>query len=498
MAWTFSGVFLDGFAGERVVAGLGDPEELPGRFALAGLVDAHAHPTVAVDGHGPYLADSEYGAARLAEYAAKGVTVIRDTGGLSQVTLGFARTAAAGHPVVTAAGRFLAPADRYFPRMHSPVEPDELAAAIQAEVAAGAAWVKIIGDFPQWGEDGPVPQSVAATYDVGTLREAVDAAHAAGARVAVHSNLADSQLAAIGADSIEHGRALGHSELAELGARGGAWTPTLCAMLANRDSPDPEVRKPVSELRERLRDSLPYAVAHGVRVLAGTDVVGTIADEITLLAGHGLTAGQAIAAAGSLARDFLGIHPEGDIVTYDDDPREDPGVLARPAAVVVRGVRVRLFPRTGENELALGDPRGQALLGVADVGLHDDQGPALVQWPGHRLDVAVAHGAQEVGLRLDGGGARRFGRQVQEGAGAASAVGQRHHRSPVQRAAGRAQSWRPRQPGTDLLRLVSQPLDAQGRGERHQRAQCLRRIGGHEVSLGPGCAAVRVRADLVL
>ena len=56
MAWTFSGVFLDGFAGERVVAGTGDPEELPGRFALAGLVDAHAHPTVAVDERGPYLA----------------------------------------------------------------------------------------------------------------------------------------------------------------------------------------------------------------------------------------------------------------------------------------------------------------------------------------------------------------------------------------------------------------------------------------------------------
>jgi predicted amidohydrolase YtcJ len=55
MSWTFSGAFLDGFAGERVVAGTGDAEELPGRFALAGLVDAHAHPTVAVDERGPYL-----------------------------------------------------------------------------------------------------------------------------------------------------------------------------------------------------------------------------------------------------------------------------------------------------------------------------------------------------------------------------------------------------------------------------------------------------------
>jgi imidazolonepropionase-like amidohydrolase len=341
MAWTFSGVVLDGFAGDRIVAGTGEPEELPGRYALAGLVDAHSHPTVAVDERGPYLSDGDYGAARLDEYAASGVTVIRDTGGLSNVTLGFARAAADGRPVVTAAGRFLAPANRYFPRMYSPAAPDEVVAAIQAEVAAGAAWVKIIGDFPDWCADGPVPGSTEATYDLDTLRQAVDAAHAAGARVAVHSNLPDSGLVGIGADSIEHGQALGHSELAELGARSGAWTPTLCAVLYNRDSPDPAVRTRVGELRERLRDCLPYAVAHGVRVLAGTDVVGTIADEIALLADHGLAVEQAIAAAGSRARDFLGIHPAGDIVTYDDDPRDDPTVLASPAAVVVRGVRVR-------------------------------------------------------------------------------------------------------------------------------------------------------------
>jgi imidazolonepropionase-like amidohydrolase len=225
--------------------------------------------------------------------------------------------------------------------MHVPVAPDELTVAIQAEVAAGAAWVKIIGDFPEWGEDGPVPDSTSATYDFDSLRQAVDAAHAAGARVAVHSNLPDSGLAGIGADSIEHGQALGHSELEALGGRGGAWTPTLCAVLQNRNSPDPAARARVGELRERLRDCLPYAVARGVRVLAGTDVVGTIAEEIALLADHGLTPEQAIAAAGSLARDFLGIHPAGDIVTYDEDPREDPGVLASPAAVVVRGVRVR-------------------------------------------------------------------------------------------------------------------------------------------------------------
>ena len=36
--------------GDRVVAGTGDPQELPGRYALAGLVDAHAHPTASKRG----------------------------------------------------------------------------------------------------------------------------------------------------------------------------------------------------------------------------------------------------------------------------------------------------------------------------------------------------------------------------------------------------------------------------------------------------------------
>jgi imidazolonepropionase-like amidohydrolase len=310
-------------------------------YALAGLVDAHAHPTVATDEQGPYLAGAEEGAARLGEYAASGVTVVRDAGGRSPVTLAFARAGRDGHPVVTAAGRFCAPANRYFPRMYSPVAPQDLPAAIAAEVAAGAAWVKIIGDFPEVGPDGFVPHSGAATYDLGTLRRAVEAAHAAGARVAVHSNLPDAGLVRVGADSIEHGRGLDRAELDALGARGGAWTPTLCATLQGRPRADPRARAQAGELRERLRELLPYAAARGVRVLAGTDVVGTIADEVALLAGHGLSPGQAIAAAGSAARDFLGLHPDGDIVTYDENPLDDPAALKNPAAVVIRGVRVR-------------------------------------------------------------------------------------------------------------------------------------------------------------
>ena len=205
MAWTFSGAFLDGMAADRVTVGAGEPRELPGRYALAGLVDAHAHPTVAAGGRGPCLAGRR--ARRRAPGRVRGRRGHRDPR---------RRGPQQGHARLRARRGGRAPGGdrrRPLPGPGGPVLPPHALPGRagrarrgrRAEVAAGAAWVKIIGDFPEWGDDGPVPQSTAATYDLGTLRAAVDAAHAAGARVAVHSNLPDSGLVAIGADSIEHG-----------------------------------------------------------------------------------------------------------------------------------------------------------------------------------------------------------------------------------------------------------------------------------------------------
>jgi hypothetical protein len=400
------------------------------------------------------------------------VTVIRDVGGLGRVTLGFARDPAAGAPVVSAAGRFLAPEHRYFPRMHSPVAADDLVVAIQAEVAAGAAWVKIIGDAPQWGPDGPVPKTNAETYDLDTLRQAVDAAHAAGARVAVHTNLPDFGLIEIGADSIEHGTGLDRAAVDALGRRGGAWTPTLCAVLGGRNSDDPEIRRRTAEVHERLAELLPYAVTHGVRVLAGTDVVGTIADEIALLVEIGLTPAQAITAAGSHARDFLGVHPDGDIVTYDADPLADPAVLARPAAVVVRGFRVRLSagerhrlirrrqrPARADHEVGRVRALGRAGPGGA-VGEHVPQG---------RVAAAAAARADAGRDQLDLHAAERPGVAVHVRALV-------NHGDPA-RGRGRRPPRRPRQvPGGDVVGVADDHDDGRGRGrvapavrQRHRR-----------------------------
>ena len=71
--------------------------------------------------------------------AASGVATIRDVGGDRAVTLPLTREAPRpGWPLVLAAGRFFAPAQRYFPRMYAPVPAEDLVTAVLAEIDAGA------------------------------------------------------------------------------------------------------------------------------------------------------------------------------------------------------------------------------------------------------------------------------------------------------------------------------------------------------------------------
>ena len=85
----------------------------------------------------------------------------------------------------------------------------------------------------------------------------------------------------------------------------------------------------------------PLAVRLGVPVLAGTNLTGSIPREVALLAQMGLEPKDALAAASTWPRRFLGAPATADIVTYHHDPREDPGQLAHPAAVVAGRIRLR-------------------------------------------------------------------------------------------------------------------------------------------------------------
>lgn len=332
--WVFRGTLLPGGTAGELAVGSGERSALPGRFALPGLVDAHCHVTVAVDDDGPLLGGQDLADKRLAELAQEGVGLVRDVGGERSVTLRL--TEMDGRPIVVAAGRFFAPEGRYFPRMHQPVSETELVSSVEREIDDGASWIKIVADFPTFANGKRVPGSASTrTYPEAAVASVIELAHRRGVRVAAHCNTSiGSALIALGIDSIEHGRSLTADDLDALAARGGAWTPTLGAMLG----PDPATRDP--RLSARLRELLPYAVERGVHVLTGSDIVGSVAAEIAGLVEHGVPVDAALRAASTDAHGYLCVTSR-DIVTYDTDPREHPATLRNPAAVVLRGTRVR-------------------------------------------------------------------------------------------------------------------------------------------------------------
>jgi imidazolonepropionase-like amidohydrolase len=335
--WVFRGVVIPQDEVDELVVGTGSPQDLPGRFALAGLVDAHCHLTASRDEHGPLLGDRELASSRLHELARTGVTVVRDVGGQRSVTLTLGERD--GWPVVQAAGRFFAPRDRYFPRLHDPVDELDLLAAVHREIDDGAAWIKLVADFLRFAAGVQVAGSVSEqTYGDDALAAVIDAAHRRGVRVAAHCNTTTAAtLIKAGIDSIEHGRALTSDDLDALGARNGAWTPTIGASIGYDAAARGERANAASY---RLRELIPYAVSAGVRVLTGSDVAGSVIGEITALVEHGMPADEALRAATTGARAYLGV-PGRDIVTYQRDPRSDPTALHEPAAVVLRGTRVR-------------------------------------------------------------------------------------------------------------------------------------------------------------
>jgi imidazolonepropionase-like amidohydrolase len=322
-----------------------DSEPLPGRFVIPGLVDAHAHPTATMTAAGPAPAAYADVLDVLAGWAAVGVCLIRDTGSPGGSALHL--ELAPGMPRLQAAGRFLAPAGRYFPALLPDGVPQEqLTDLALAELARGSRWVKLIADFPAI-VDGVPAGPAAPTYSLDAIEAMIAAVHAAGGRVAAHTTTElVTDLVRAGVDSVEHGTSLDESALHVLGARGTAWTPTLCAALQLPDAAPEPAKQRAQAYRERLRELLPLAQRLGVPILTGSDAVGSVAREIRLLAENGLEPADALRAATTSAYRFLGEQYEQagrptTLVTYDADPREDLATLSAPSAVLIDGVRVR-------------------------------------------------------------------------------------------------------------------------------------------------------------
>lgn len=312
-------------------------------WALPGLADAHAHLAAAELDYQPGRFEGAVERARASLEA--GVTLILDKGWADDTTIRAIEAVAEDErPDIEAAAQIIADVDGYFPGFAIEIEGDQLVEAVSTQAAAGAGWVKLIGDWPRRGV-GPT-----ANFDESQLRVAVETATAAGARVAIHTMAREvpSMAVAAGVHSIEHGLFLEPGDLAALGERGGMWVPTVlrCETTMAQLGEDSSGGKLFAEGLERVRRHLRDAVDAGVHVLAGTDLVGSPADvaaEAIRLGDYGLTNSQVVEAVSTAAFAATGrdsqfeVGAPADAVLFPANPVESLEVLAHPARVIRLG-----------------------------------------------------------------------------------------------------------------------------------------------------------------
>jgi imidazolonepropionase-like amidohydrolase len=316
-----------------------------GGFIVPGLVDAHCHLGIR---YGATPVESLDEARELAgQDRDAGVLALRDAGS----PLPYSELDdEPGIPRLARAGRHVAAPRRYLREIGIEVAGAEVAAAVTAQAKAGTGWVKLVGDW--------IDRSVgdlAPSWDPETMTAAVEAAHAAGARAAVHtfSEEGVAQMVRAGVDSVEHGTGLSLDLIDEMARRGTALVPTMINIRTFGGIADqararfPGYADHMLALRDRFPGVVRAAHEAGVPIYLGTDAGGSIrhglaAEEMLLLHEAGIPAADVLAAASWKAREWLGFAGlvEGglaDLVVYPEDPRRDLAVARHPRRIVLKG-----------------------------------------------------------------------------------------------------------------------------------------------------------------
>ncbi|GIM83074.1 amidohydrolase family protein [Salinispora arenicola] len=321
-----------------------------GGFLLPGLTDAHCHIGIARGGAPVSSIDQARDLARTDRDA--GVLAIRDAGSPYPYP---ELDDAPDLPRLARAGRHIAPPKRYLRNIGVEVGAAEVTATVTGQARAGNGWVKLVGDWIDRGVGDLAP-----AWDADTMAAAVRAAHAAGARAAVHtfSEAAVEIMVRAGVDSVEHGTGLSLDLIDLMARQGTALVPTMINIRTFGGIADqarakfPGYADHMLALRDRFPDVVRAAYQAGVPIYVGTDAGGGIAhglaaEEMLLLHERaGMPAEAVLAAASWQAREWLGFPGlvEGglaDLVVYPEDPRRDLRVVRSPTRVVLRGRLVR-------------------------------------------------------------------------------------------------------------------------------------------------------------
>jgi imidazolonepropionase-like amidohydrolase len=341
-------VVVEGDRITRVTSGTGpvppggETIDLRRYTALPGLIDLHTHMT--------YYWDRQPGTRPLGErrrpavtvFLAQdnarrtletGVTTVRDLGASGGTDFAMRDLIAMGAmpgPRMIVAGQGISAA-----RPPAPPDLDAMRKAVDDRIKAGSDWIKVYGSR---GSFDSVDTTQTITYE--EMKAIVDAAHAQGHKVAIHSYGPSGVKDAVraGADSVEHGIDLDDETIAEMVRRGTVWVPTIDHNRYYVDAKDefgfkPEAIAPLRAYIERNLDSARRAVKAGVRIGMGSDAVFTMfgqnTRELGWLVQAGLTPAQALGAATTTAADLLGMQDRlgrigpgylADLVAVEGDP----------------------------------------------------------------------------------------------------------------------------------------------------------------------------------
>ncbi len=231
---------------------------------------------------------------------------------------------------------------------------ESMRAAVRAQIAAGADWVKIYADYRRTPGAPPTP-----TLTRDEIAAAVDEARAAGRPVAAHAVTPEAirRCVEAGVATIEHGYEATEAEFRLMRAKGTVFCPTLAASAAMARYAGWQPGQPEPESLRQSRDLFRHALRTGVSIACGSDAGvfahGDNARELALMVEYGMTPAQALRAATSVAASVLGetdnlgrIAPgfRADLVAVRGDPLGDISALGR-VVLVVRDGKVVLDAR---------------------------------------------------------------------------------------------------------------------------------------------------------
>jgi imidazolonepropionase-like amidohydrolase len=233
--------------------------------------------------------------------------------------------------------------------------PADVMRAVREQIAAGADVIKMFGSV---GGFDNVNTNQTFTFE--EMKAAVDAAHAYGKKIAIHSYGASGARDAVraGADSLEHAVDIDDATLREMVNRGTVYIPTVAHNQSYWDNAAwygfaPGYAAKFKDYIDRNKETVRRAFKAGVKIGMGSDAVfvmwGQNALDLPIYVECGMTPEQALAATTTVNATLLPVEKAlgavapgyfADLVGIEGDPLADIAVVLKKVRWVMKGGEV--------------------------------------------------------------------------------------------------------------------------------------------------------------